>query len=144
MAVHQSGVLNNILNYRSIFILSIPCELFKFLIEKKLEKCFSNVIVSQHYGFLSQCAIVTICFNGKVMGKCDEINTDFSKAFNRVGHSILLYKLSTYTLCVVLLQWFRSTLIRVKIIALLLLKIYPEGLRDRTQVFYFFIFSLMI
>ena len=45
--------------------------------------------------------------NGK---QVDVIYTDFSRAFDRVPHDILLYKLAAYGVTGALLDWFKSYL----------------------------------
>ena len=99
--IFKKGSKSDVTNYRPVSLLSIPSKTFEHILFKKLyEHCAEYLHVSQ-YGFRKNRfpIIQLITFLQKVYNgiesqqEIDILFTDFSKAFDRVDHGILLQKL---------------------------------------------------
>lgn len=117
--LHKSGSRTNVSNYRGIAKLSAIPKLFEKLITDILSYQVSSIISPDQHGFRKGHSTVTnlmefssIVIDGFVAGKqTDAIYTDFSKAFDKVNHELLLYKLNIIGLSLNLLKWIRSYLV---------------------------------
>lgn len=116
--IHKSGDRSNIRNFRPITILSIIPRVFESLVTKFLSSVLSPIINSEQFGFCSgknaELNLLTYChyISGalEVGAEVHSIYTDFSKAFDRVPHGVLLSKLETLGISGSLLDWIRSYL----------------------------------
>lgn len=114
--VHKKGPKNEIVNYRPISKLCIVSKVFERLIYDQvypaLKQSFS---VSQH-GFLKNRSTVSnlallneLATDAMDSGtQVDVVYTDYSKAFDRIKHDILLQKLAKIGIRGNLLRWFSS------------------------------------
>lgn len=116
--VHKNGDPSLISNYRPISKISIIPKLFSQLISFKLSRLCSSFLTSKQYGFVpnrSTCNNLSITKNiitqsFELNAQTDIVYTDFSKAFDRVNHQILVKKLQSFGFSGSLLLWFQSFL----------------------------------
>lgn len=117
--VYKSGNRANVENYRPISILCTISKVFERLVFNRLYAHIRiHIRLSQH-GFLPGKSsltnllehmnfIVDAIANG---GQVDTIFTDFSKAFDKVSHNLLLQDLESIGVKEVYLRWFRTYLV---------------------------------
>lgn len=116
--IHKSGKKDLITNYRPISILSTIPKVFEQIITKFLNFLFSPFIVPRQFGFqtgknteLNLLAYVDFISGALEVGsQVHSIYTDFSKAFDKVNHMILLSKLEGLGVGGPLLSWVRGYL----------------------------------
>ena len=107
-------------NYRPVSLTSHLIKILERIIRKKLLEYIdaNNIIVTEQYGFCSGKSCTTQLLSHfekilEILDKCanaDVIYLDFSKAFDKVDHEILLKKLEAFKITGKLLQWIRSFL----------------------------------
>ena len=99
--LHKGGARNDISNYRPIAKLSSIPKLFEAIVTKTVIFNIKSMVCSQQHGFMrgrstttNLLEFVTFCTE-KFVDQCrvDCIFTDFSKAFDKLSHEILLFKL---------------------------------------------------
>lgn len=114
----KSGTRSDIKNYRGIAKLSIIPKFFEKLITENLYYQISNIISPYQHGFKKGCSTttnllqLTIAINrGFFAGnQTDVIYTDFSKAFDKVNHALLVKKLQIMGFTDLTLKWIYSYL----------------------------------
>lgn len=114
--VHKSGDKSNVKNYRPISKLCVFSKIFERVIYNQVYAALSSSFIFEQHGFLKRRSTVSnlILFNdyitaGMENGKqIDAIFTDFSKAFDRIDHTILLQKLYFSGIHGNLYRWFTS------------------------------------
>lgn len=116
--IYKSGGRNDVTNYRPIAIQSSLAKVFESLVLDQLSSALKNKLVNEQHGF--QCGKSTVtnlviledtvmnAFNARLQVDC--IYLDFSKAFDRVNHKLLLAKLQGYGVHGPLLLWLESYL----------------------------------
>lgn len=116
--IHKSGDDTLVSNYRPISILSAFAKVFETLICPYIQSYFKQFITDHQHGFTKcrstssnlaafmETVIESVDSNTQV----DVIYTDFSKAFDKVSHSILIKKLAMYGFGGFVLQWIQSYL----------------------------------
>lgn len=120
MPIHKSGDKQLLSNYRPISLTSIPCKILEHIISSQIVAHLdSNSFFhpSQH-GFRKHysCETQLASFTHSVHSILDRglaadcIFLDFSKAFDRVSHNLLLFKLSKLNLDSNVLTWVRNFL----------------------------------
>lgn len=116
--IHKSGDKTLISNYRPISILSSFAKIFECLVYPYIESYFKQFLTVHQHGFVrsrSTCTNLTVFVetlsealdNHK---QVDVVYTDFTKAFDKVSHTILLQKLTMYGYTGNMLEWIRSYL----------------------------------
>lgn len=114
----KSGCKRNIENYRGIAKLSSLPKLFEKIITDQLSHQVSSILSPAQHGFTKGCSTITNLLNlttiinrGFVQQKqTDVIYTDFSKAFDKVNHKLLLKKLNFMGFTHNSLRWISSYL----------------------------------
>jgi len=95
-------------NYRHISLTCIACKLLESCIKEDMLSYFvsDKIITSSH---LLECSLDwAIAFNARK--PVDVIDLDYAKAFDSVVHKKLLYKLSCYGVCDMVLDWLKDFL----------------------------------
>jgi hypothetical protein len=116
--IFKGGKRNLIENYRGIAILSAMPKLFELLVFDSLFFHLKSSIAAVQHGFFKGRSAVSnlmefasLCIRRMEEGiQTDAVYTDFSKAFDRINHLILLAKLRSYGIVSKLNSWFSSYL----------------------------------
>ena len=114
----KSGSRSNISNYRGIVKLSVIPKLFEKLVTEILSHQVVCYISPFQHGFKKGCSTTTnlLEFTTSVITafdsglQTDTIYTDFSKAFDKVNHDLLLFKLNKLGFSPVFLKWISTYL----------------------------------
>ena len=114
--IHKSGGRSEISNYRGIAKLSVIPKLFEKLVTDILSHSISSIISPYQHGFLrgrSTCTNLMELSSHINSGLCnrkqtDVVYTDFSKAFDKLNHKLLLIKLDAVGFCTTFLNWIDS------------------------------------
>ncbi|KAG7295979.1 hypothetical protein JYU34_021071 [Plutella xylostella] len=114
--IHKKGSKHKIDNYRPISKLCLLAKVLERLVYTQLYSCIKSSFSPMQHGFLKGRSTVSnlALFNDFVTEKMDGgsqvdvIYTDYSKAFDRIDHSLLLKKLSRIGVTGALLSWFQS------------------------------------
>ena len=114
-ALHKKGKKSVCSNYRPVSLTSVVCKLLEYLLRDVLLKYLesNNKIVSNQYGFrpgyscCSQLLNVMEDFSDFMDSSLDFdcIYLDFAKAFDRVSHTKLIFKLSQIGINGCILKW---------------------------------------
>ena len=118
VAIHKSGKRQNIANYRPISLLPRVSKVFEKIVCEQIMQHVQPAIAEQQHGFVPgrDCStnltslLQEACRAVDQRRQLDVVYTDFSKAFDRVSHDLLLYKLTSYNLHPNLLLLLRSYL----------------------------------
>lgn len=117
--IFKNGSRTKVINYRPISILCTASQIFERVIFGHLYKSVRNQFSRVQHGFIKGRStlsnlleyvhnVVEGIANG---GQIDTIFTDFSKAFDKVSHNILLQKLRNYGVDRSFLPWFETYLV---------------------------------
>lgn len=117
--IYKSGDSQNIENYRGVSLQSAIPKILDKLVTDQLSSLSNGIIVDNQHGFQPRRSTITNlleyqhCLTQSLEQGCqvDSIYTDYSKAFDRVDHVILLEKLRQMGLQGPLLKWLRSFLV---------------------------------
>lgn len=98
LPIFKAGVRTDINNYRGVAILPIITKIFEKLVRKSIFEKAKNVIPSTQHGFMPGRSTVTnlVSFTNSVINEIergkqvDVLFTDFTKAFDRVQHKLLI------------------------------------------------------
>lgn len=116
--IFKDGDRNDVTNYRPVTILCAMSKVFERLVFNKLfDNVKSNIHHSQH-GFFQKRSTQTnlieyVSYVADAIvagGQVDTIYTDFAKAFDKVDHNTLMFKLKAFGLSDGLVQWFSTYL----------------------------------
>ena len=116
--IFKSGRRNKVDNYRGICKPSALPKILDAMVTDKINFYCKNIICHNQHGFIAKRSTITnlmtftdfLTYNMKNGGQVDAIYTDFSKAFDRVNHSILLLKLHRLGFPNTVLNWIASFL----------------------------------
>ncbi|KAI5751055.1 hypothetical protein M8J77_003777 [Diaphorina citri] len=116
--IYKSGSKNSIKNYRPVSIISIIPKLFEKLVYDRINVILNPLIIDKQFGFMKQRSTVTnltsfhhFVTNALHTGcQVDCVYTDFSRAFDRVNHNMLISKLFALGVSGYLLKWIHSFL----------------------------------
>lgn len=116
--VFKSGNKCDITCYRPINILSVIPKLFELLVKQRLEFVLTNDISPSQHGFVKGKSTITnlMVFSNYLYsilgqrGQVDVIYTDFSKAFDKLDHVLLLEKLDRMNNEFIPISWIASYL----------------------------------
>lgn len=116
--LHKNGNRSQVENYRPISRVNIAAKIFEFIISKKITPLFGNIISTAQHGFVegrsttTNLLIYTEYLTEALENRhqVDTIYADFSKAFDRVPHSVLIQKLQSVGFHGPMLAWLKSYL----------------------------------
>lgn len=116
--IYKKGEADDVGNYRPISILSVFSKVFESLLCPILTAHFKVDLAPQQHGFCAKKSTTTNLLHyvndlSKLVDsrkQVDSIYTDFSSAFDKVDHKILLHKLSNIGIIGQLWSWFKSYL----------------------------------
>jgi len=114
--IHKSGDKCNVSNYRPVAVLPVFSKIFESIVSDFISSSSSILIIPEQHGFLRARSVVTnlvpfaqyLHDQMDVSGQVDTVYTDFSKAFDKINHDILLDKLQTLGIHGNLLRWLKS------------------------------------
>lgn len=117
--IYKSGSKQDVTNYRPISKLQIIPKVFEALVKKRMFDAVRQGISENQHGFVSGRSTTTnltlfsnFCIKGIERGnQVDAVYTDFSKAFDRVQHNILVKKLELMGFHSNFLKWIHNYLI---------------------------------
>lgn len=116
--IHKSGDTSKVENYRPVSLLCAFSKVFEIVIHAHVSFYFSHKLATVQHGFVKGRSVETnLCslldYSVPIIvtrGQVDIVYFDLSKAFDKVNHKLLLYKLSLYGVSSTLLEWFNSYL----------------------------------
>src|SRR5699024_7272751 len=116
--IHKKGNFAEIENYRPITYINNFAKVFEIMLHNLIYPHVSNYIIPQQHGFVKGRSTITNLFvKTQFMSECldnrsqvDCIYTDFSKAFDRINHNLLLTKLNDFGFSDCLISMFASYL----------------------------------
>lgn len=118
--IYKADDKADVKNYRPVTILSAIPKLFDSLIYDQMYSAFKNVLIEEQHGFrkgrsaltnlclYTHCQYMSSALDGGL--QIDAIYTDFTKAFDKIDHNILLHKLRAHGVSDVALKWLSSYL----------------------------------
>lgn len=118
--IHKSGPSHDPQNYRPISLTSVPCKVIEHIIYTHLVNFLenNNFFTAMQHGFRKNfsCDTQLIAFTNFLHANLDHgfltdcIFLDFSKAFDKVNHALLLHKLSVLNIDSAVINWIRAFL----------------------------------
>lgn len=116
--LHKKGKTTEVSNYRPITIINNFGKVFEAALYTKIYGFFREQLVGCQHGFVAGRSTVTnlFCITQFIADsidnrlQCDVVYTDFSKAFDRLDHGILLAKLDKIGFSPELVSFFKSYL----------------------------------
>lgn len=117
-AIWKSGDKDDVENYRPISGIDCLAKTLESIVVDFLMPTFKNIISEHQHGFIPKRSTQTnLCLYTNYLAtaldsgtQVDSVYFDFSKAFDRVNHQVLIAKLTSYGISGSLLRWFASYL----------------------------------
>jgi hypothetical protein len=114
--IHKSGNKHNVENYRPISKLCLFSKVMEKIVVEQLTPSLNFFILPNQHGFFPGRSVETNLthFTNDIIrsmgggGQVDAVYTDFSKAFDKINHDILIHKLGRYGVHGDLLRWISS------------------------------------
>lgn len=114
--IFKSGDKSHVANYRSISILSNFSKLLEIVLYNRIYPLVRNSISPSQHGFMCHRSTVSnlavlLQYVSNVLdnrGQVDVVYTDFSKAFDRIDHTVLLEKMGQFGFNNDMKQFFKS------------------------------------
>jgi hypothetical protein len=114
--VHKKGSKTEVTNYRPISKLCILSKLLEKLVYIQVNEALKNYFSPNQHGFLQHRSTISnlsllndyVSFEMSRGSQVDVIYTDYSKAFDRIDHDLLISKLHKMGISGDLLRWFSS------------------------------------
>lgn len=116
--IFKAGDKHNIKNYRGISKLTIMAKIFEKIVYDTLFPAVRNAVSKSQHGFISKkstetnlCEFVDMVTDSMDKGyQVDAVYTDYSKAFDKISHNLLVRKLESVGVHGDLLRWLDSYL----------------------------------
>lgn len=116
--IFKSGSKFDVNNYRPVSLLSVFSKVFELIIYKYLYNYIDVYLSPNQHGFRNKKSTTTnlidfLSYSAPFFESCQQIDAvhfDVSKAFDKVHHKLLLFKLEKYGLSPLLVKWFQSYL----------------------------------
>lgn len=116
--IFKAGDISCVSNYRQISLLCNFAKVLEIILYNRIYLATKNILAPCQHGFMSKKSTTTnlVSFTQTVSGIMDErgqvdsLYTDFTKAFDRIDHQLLLQKLSKFGFNLNLLDFFKSYL----------------------------------
>ena len=119
--IFKKGDRQNVKNYRPVSLTSTICKILERIIREQLMKYLldNNIIPSEQHGFMPKKSTMTNLIecmdswtkNFDIGVQTDVLYLDYSKCFDSVSHTKLIFKLSRYGISGSALKWFESFLL---------------------------------
>ena len=102
--VYKNGSPNDISNYRAVSLLSNFAKIFEILLQNKIYFQIKSCLSPLQHGFIEKRSTISnlFCFTQRAAeildrnSQVDVIYTDFTKAFDRLDHRLLIHKLRLF------------------------------------------------
>ena len=111
-------------NYRPVSLTSVACKALEHIVHSNIMRHFDhlNILTDKQHGFRKLRSTVTQLIatiqgiTSKLCSGKDQVDVvlDFAKAFDKVSHRRLLYKLTFYGVCRDILHWIEAFLGHMK------------------------------
>lgn len=116
--IHKSGDKHNARNYRGISKLSVLPKVFEKIVYDQITPIINPVLTTRQHGFVTRrstetnlCEYLDFILDSMDNGsQVDVVYTDYSKAFDKISHSLLIAKLEAIGIHGDLLRWLSSYL----------------------------------
>lgn len=116
--IHKSGSVHEVENYRGVSILSCLPKVFEVFVHHALREATCNIIADCQHGFVKKRSTISnlmvyIPFISNALGKREQVDSvyiDFTKAFDRVSHTLIIDKLNRMGLPSWIIRWLQSYL----------------------------------
>ena len=113
--IYKKGLKSDPSSYRPISLTCICCKIMEHIMLSHIAKHIANnnIIINEQHGFRNKLSTITQLINTTTdwantlhnKGQTDIIFLDFSKAFDKISHKFLLYKLHYYGIRNHTLSW---------------------------------------
>ena len=114
--IFKSGDKDDVQNYRPISKLCVFGKMLEKIVYNLIMPCVKNTILEEQHGFFPGRSLESnlLCFSNFVSENIDSnhqvdaVYTDFSKAFDKIDHQLLLERLAEVGVCSALVGWSQS------------------------------------